>query len=289
MITVIPTTSAEHLIHKIDKAKGIKVVHPERNKDNERLFPDGEVYTRINDVEKLEGRVVVLHAGMPNPNIGLTELEMLLEILRLNKEITIEVFFTYFAYGMQDKAFEGGETNVAENILKKLVNYYEVKRVYAIDAHFQGKQWINKYPFTNVSAVSLLKAAAEKENPELVYATPDAGSHRRTGIKGTKKKRIDSYNNEMECDDNFSNSVKGKTVAVIDDLLETGGTLDKFYDECKKCGARDVVALITHAVLPVGLNRIANKYPKLYLTNSINRRESNVDITHLIADTINKN
>lgn len=289
MATIIPTSSAEHLIHKLAKSKCIIVIQPDRNKDNERLFPDGEVYTRINDVDKLEGRVVILHAGMPNPNIGLTELEMLLEILRMNQEIAIEVFFTYFAYGMQDKAFGNGETNVAENILKKLVNYYGVRRIYAIDAHFQGKQWINKYPFTNVSAVNLLKAAAEKENPELVYATPDAGSHRRTGITGTKKKRIDSYNNEIECDDNFSNSVEGKVVAVIDDLLETGGTLDKFYDECKKCGARDVVALITHGVLPKGLNRITAKYPKLYLTNSINRRESNVEITQLIADTINEN
>ncbi|MFA5135581.1 MAG: ribose-phosphate pyrophosphokinase-like domain-containing protein [Patescibacteria group bacterium] len=286
MVTVIPTSSAEHLIHRFRKSRDISVLLPGRNREGERLFPDGEVYTKIESVEKLGGRVVVLHAGMPNPNIGLIELDMLLEILKTNEKVSVEVFFTYFSYGMQDKAFEPGETNVAENIIKRLVNYYGVQRVYAIDAHFHGRQWINRYPFTNLSAVELLKAAAEKDHPGLVYATPDAGSHRRTGIKGTKKKRIDSYNSEMESDDHFAGSVRGNVVAVIDDLLETGGTLDKFYDECKKCGARDVVALITHGVLPKGISRIVSKYPKLYLTNSINRPEANVDISELIITAL---
>ena len=81
---------------------------------------------RILKADQLRGkRVIVLHSGAPKPNEGLTELELILQILRDN-QIKPEVFFTYFPYGMQDKVFERGETNVAENLVEKLINYNKV-------------------------------------------------------------------------------------------------------------------------------------------------------------------
>jgi ribose-phosphate pyrophosphokinase len=80
--------------------------------------------------------------------------------------------------------------------------------------------------------------------------------------------------------------IRGRIVAVVDDLLETGGTLERFLRECKKYGAQKVIALVTHGVLKSGIQRTKKKYAKLYLTNTINQLQTNVDITKLITESL---
>jgi len=130
---LISTSTTEHLASKQNKfamgqAKNIEVIFPNKNKDGKRYFPDGEVYMRILKANKLrDKKVIVLHSGAPKPNEGLIELELILQILRDNG-VKPEIFFSYFPYGMQDKVFEKGEANVAENLIEKLINYYKVKK-----------------------------------------------------------------------------------------------------------------------------------------------------------------
>jgi len=292
MKTFITTTSStQHLAEKIEKKRpDFKIIFPTENKDGKRHFPDGEIYMKIPKAEKLKNRrVIVLHAGMPKPNEGLIELELILQILR-DSQTKPEVFFTYFPYSQQDKVFEKGETNVAENLTEKLVNYYGVKKIYIIDPHFGGKKWLRKYPIISISATPLLiKKAKEDFSEEIMFLSPDIGGKRRTGFKGTKKQRKDSYTVKIENSKDFKKSVKGKLIGVVDDILETGGTLDRFYDECKRFGAKKVIALITHGILSSGIQRIKKKYWKLYLTNTVRQKKADVDITGLILDTISKN
>lgn len=180
--------------------------------------------------------------------------------------------------------FEKGETNVAENLIEKLVNYYRVKRIYIIDAHFYGRKWVKKYPIINISAVPILLEKAKKDfGKDVLFLSPDIGGKRRTKISGFKKKRVDSFNVEM-----FSPklSFKGKIIAVVDDIIKTGGTLLKFQEIAKKDGAKKVIALITHGVIPTGVAKIKKKYSKLYLTNTIKQKESNINITDLILKTL---
>ena len=288
-INIIATNQAEHIGKNLAK-KGLKVIFPEKNREGKRYFPDGEVYVKIFKAEKLRGRTIVLHSGAPNPNAGIIELEMILEILRKSKAKPIEVFFTYFPYGKQDNVFEKGETNAAENLIKKLVDYYGVSKIYIIDAHFLGREWVKKYSVINVSAVDLLIQSVHQDFPEAIFLPPDIGSERRTGLKlkGLKKKRIDSYLVKIKSDEEFKRIVRGKVVGVIDDMVETGATLVPFWQECKKCQAKEVIALITHGVLSEGIKKIKSKYSKLYLTNTIDRKEANIDIADLVFDVITK-
>ena len=154
---LIPTSTAGHLVKNILKKNGnFEIIFPDLSKDGKRYFPDGEVYMKILKANRMKDkRVIVLHSGAPKPNEGLIELELILQILRDNN-IKPEVFFSYFPYGMQDKVFEGGETNVAENLVEKLVNYYKVKKIYIVDPHFGGRKWVKKYPIVSISAVPLL-------------------------------------------------------------------------------------------------------------------------------------
>jgi len=252
---IIPTSTAEHLVKKIGtKANNLKVIFPEKNKEGKRSFPDGELYLRISKAHRLKNkRVVVLHSGAPEPNEGLVELKIILQILKDNK-VKPEVFFSYFPYGMQDKVFEKGETNVAENLIKELVNYYKVKKIYIIDPHFGGRDWIKKYPIVNISAVPfLIRKAWQKNHENILFLSPDKGGKRRTGLSAIRKERLNSFKVKI-----FSSKVnfKGKIVGVVDDIVETGGTLLRFYDFAKKSGAKKVIALITHGALHSGISKI---------------------------------
>ncbi len=295
---IIPTSQALHLAPKqsefatgqakniLARAKNFEIIFPNLSKDEKKYFPDGEIYIRISRAKKLKGgRVIVLHSGAPKPNEGLMELELILQILRDNR-LKPEVFFTYFPYGMQDKVFEKGETNAAENLIEKLVNYYKIKKIYVVDPHFGGRKWVTKYPIVNVSAVPLLiKKAEEDFNENIYFLSPDTGGKRRTKISGFEKKRLNSFNVEI-----FSSklNLKGKIVAAVDDMVKTGGTLLKFAEIAKKAGAKKTIALITHGVMPSGIARVKKEYSKLYLTNTIKQKGLSIDITGLILKTISK-
>jgi len=286
-IYLIPTTTTEHLVKNLSATeKNLKIVFPDLSRDGKRLFPDGEIYVKILKTRRLKNkRVIVLHSGAPKPNEGLMELELILQILRDNK-IEPEVFFAYFPYGMQDKVFEKGETNVAENLIEKLINYYKVRKIYTIDPHFGGRKWAKKYPIISISAVPILiEKAKEDFGKNILFLSPDIGGKRRTKIPGFKKKRLNSFDVKIFSP---SSNLKGKIVGVVDDMIKTGGTLLKFYKIAKKAGAKKIIALITHGVMPDGISKIKRRYLKLYLTNTIKRKDSNIDITDLISKNILK-
>jgi len=279
--SIIFTSTTEHLLANLKKkAKGLKFILPEKNKEGKRFFPDGEVYMRIRGVKNLKGkRVVVLHSGAPNPNDGLIELKLILHILK-DHGIRPELFFTYFPYGQQDHVFQHGEGNIAESLIKKFLYYYGVKKIYAVDPHFGKMPWAKNYPIVHISATQILLAKAKKDfGKDILFLSPDKGGKRRTGISGLKKKRADSFNVEI-----FSSQVQveGKTVAVVDDLLETGGTLCRCHESVIKSGAKEAIALITHGVLNSGIKRVKDKFSKLYLTNTINKKVANVDVSDTI-------
>ena len=282
---LIPTSSVEYLAKSIlRKTEAFEIVFLDLNRDRKRYFPNGEIYIRILKANKLRGkRVIVLHSGAPRPNEGLVELELILQILK-NYKVKPEVFFTYFPYGMQDKIFGGGEINVAENLVEKLVNYYKVRKIYVIDPHFGGRKWVKKYPIVSISAVPLLiKKVKDDFAGNILFLSPDKGGQRRTKISGFKKERRNSFSVKI-----FSPKInlKGKIVAVIDDMVKTGGTLLKFYEVAKKEGAKKIIALVTHGVIPSGVLKIKKKYSKHYLTNTIKQRGPNVDITELVIKTL---
>ena len=282
---LIFTSFSEHLAEKIKKKpNNLEVICLGKNKDGKRLFPDGEVYARIKEIKNLKNRsVIIVHSGSPCPNKGLMELETVLQILKDN-QIKPKLFFAYFPYGQQDKIFLEGEANIAEGLIKKFINYYGVKKIWGVDLHFEGRNWLKKYPVVNISAAPLLMEKARSDfGKNILFVSPDKGGKRRTGIAGMKKERIDSFNVRIIPEKIF---VKNKIVAAVDDIVETGGTLLRFQKAVKKAGAKKIIALATHGILPDGIKRIKEKFDKLYLTNSVKQKWANIDITPLIKKAL---
>ncbi|PIR71704.1 MAG: hypothetical protein COU43_01050 [Candidatus Nealsonbacteria bacterium CG10_big_fil_rev_8_21_14_0_10_37_25] len=286
---IIPTSITEHLAKKIlVKTEIFEIIFPDLSKDGGRYFPDREVYMKILKANQLRGkRVIILHSGAPRPNEGLIELELILQILRDNK-IQPEVFFAYFPYGMQDKVFEKGETNVAENLIEKLVNYYRVKTIYVIDPHFGGRKWMKKYPITNISAIPILMKEAKKDfGKDILFLATDEGGKRRFKVNGFNKIRKNSHTVELTLSKKLEKIIKGKVIGIVDDILKTGGTLIKASEKCKKLKSRKVLGLVTHGVLKEGIKKVRKNFEKLYLTNSINQPEiPQIDITKLILKNL---
>ncbi|MBZ9569683.1 ribose-phosphate pyrophosphokinase-like domain-containing protein [Patescibacteria group bacterium] len=286
---IIPTSQVEHLRKNIlAKTEAPKVILAELSKDGKRYFPDGEVYMRILKANRLKGkRVIVLHSGAPKPNEGLVELELILQILK-DYKIKPEVFFSYFPYGKQDEVFEEGETNAAKNLIEKLTRYYKAKKIYTVDAHFLRRKWVKKYPIVSLSAIPILiEKAKENFGKNILFLTTGA-SGRRYKINSFNKIRKNSCTIKLEISNKFKKIIKGRIIGVVDDLLETGGTLLKVYDVCKKLKAKNIICLVTHGVLRKGILRIKENYSHFYLTNTINQKESNIDITDLILNTLQK-
>ncbi len=283
----IPTTGARHLFPLGAKTLvpvGGRVVIPTPNKEGTYRFPDGEVYLRISGVKRAQ-HITVIHSGYPDPNGGLIELYMLLNILRQDpRPCTIDVIFTAIPYARQDKAYYEGELNAAETLMRTLFVHHNVRRVLTIDAHFANERWTKKFLplFVNVSASQTLMNAALQNEPTILFMAPDAGSTRRAHIKGAKKHRENSYAVTVDVGNEFSAKINGRVVAVVDDILATGATLERFYHEVKKLGAKKVLALVTHGVNPAGIQRTQALYDGLYLTDTIERREANVSVDKIL-------
>ncbi|MDD5165046.1 MAG: ribose-phosphate pyrophosphokinase-like domain-containing protein [Candidatus Pacebacteria bacterium] len=281
---VIPTTTVRHLFAEHAQANIMSgnIVIPTGNKEGAYRFPDGEVYLRVPGLKHAE-KIIVVHSGYPDPNGGLIELYMLLDIIeQYNPRAQINVVFTCIPYARQDKAYYEGELNAAQTLINTLTGRYGVSRVTTIDAHFAHERWTKKLPITNVSAVGHLKDTAAAEHPGIIFMAPDAGSTRRTHIKGATKQRLNSYNVTVDIGNSLSASMNGQTIGVVDDILATGTTLERFYQEAKRNGAKKVFALITHGCNPAGIERIKALYDGLYLTNSINRPEANVQLDKML-------
>lgn len=120
--TLIATTHAEHLLRHIKSTDTIRVTSLLKNSDHKRLFPDGEVYVEVPDLPRGQ-RIVVLHAGAPDPNTGIVELELLLQTLSRLGHQYLEVFFSYMPYGMQDNPKSTHTAHSAEDLIRKLVQY----------------------------------------------------------------------------------------------------------------------------------------------------------------------
>lgn len=281
MVDIIITSNAGHLAKNLSKYAEFNINYLRKNKDGLKDFPDGEVYVNLGELSA--ERTVVLHSGAPDPNTGLVELEFVLCLLKSRKIRRIELFLAYFPYCRQDSVFEEGEINAAESLVARWVDFYGIKKIFVIDPHFEGRDWLIKYPVFQVSGISAVIQAASKKYPDILLVAPDEGSAKRNKLRGFCKERKNSYDVEVSCPEDLAKSINGRIVGVIDDMIGTGGTMVKACKKCKELGAKKVVALATHGVLDDGVARVSDTYDDMFLSNSIRNNCANVDISETIS------
>lgn len=241
-------------------------------------FADSEINVEVR--ENVRGKDVFLLQSTSRPaNDNLMELLILADAVRRSSAHRITAVLPYFGYARQDRRPRSARVSISAKVVADMVAVAGINRVLTVDLHADQIQGFFNIPVDNVygSPVLIDHALSENyENPLVV--SPDVGGVVRAraiakqmhdvGLAIIDKRR--SGPNEAEVV-NIIGDVENHTCILVDDIVDTAGTLCNSGDELKNRGARRVVAYITHPVLSGdALSTIASSgVDELFVTDTI--------------------
>ncbi|MEE9440388.1 MAG: ribose-phosphate diphosphokinase [Candidatus Thermoplasmatota archaeon] len=217
-----------------------------------KRFPDDEFYVRILDDVKGED-VLIIQTTYPDTKI--VELLLMQDAVYEAGANEITVALPYFGYSRQDKKFEDGEPISARAIAEHISLHAD--RIITVDPHKEHLLDFFNSPAYSCSAVVEIAKYLKEKDVDFVLA-PDKGAKKRAqqaaGIIGCEydymeKTRIDGTTIKIKPK---NLDAKNKNVAIIDDIISTGGTMAKSIRELKKQGAKKVSVACTHGLFVGG-------------------------------------
>jgi ribose-phosphate pyrophosphokinase len=238
-------------------------------------FLDGEIEPSFN--ESVRGDVIFLVQSTFGPAENLMELLLMIDAARRASAKSIIVVMPYYGYARQDRK-DKPRVSIGAKLVANLLTTAGADRIVTMDLHAGQIQGFFDIPLDHLYSIGVFFPYLEQLNLEQVaVAAPDAG--------GAKRAR--EYATFLKCDliliDKFREranevasmkvigEVKGKNVLIIDDLVDTAGTLCKAADHLMKEGAASVRAVVTHPILSgPAYERIAeSSLTELITTNTI--------------------
>jgi len=217
-------------------------------------FPDGEV--RIQILENVRGADVFVVQPTCRPvNDNLVELLIMLDAFRRASADRITAVMPYYGYARQDRK-DRPRVPISSKVVADLVTSAGANRVLALDLHAGQIQGYFNIPVDHLYASPVLvDYFKHKTLGQLTVVSPDAGGVERARLFAKRidaplaivdKRRIDVNVSEVM---HLIGDVSGRTAIVIDDIIDTAGTLVKTAEALLKNGATKVYAAATHAVL----------------------------------------
>jgi ribose-phosphate pyrophosphokinase len=219
-------------------------------------FSDGEITVEV--MENVRGRdVFVVQPSCPPVNDNLMELLVAADALRRASAARITAVIPYFGYARQDRRPRSQRVAISAKLAASMIGTAGVDRVLTVDLHADQIQGFFDIPVDNVYASPVLLHDAWKQKYEnMVVVSPDVGGVVRARALA---KRLDDSElaiidkrrpqaNEAQVM-HIIGDVEGKTCVLVDDMIDTAGTLCKAVTALKEKGAVKVVAYITHPVL----------------------------------------
>ncbi len=262
-LILISGTSNPQLAGDIAKKLGVELT-PTTIKQ----FNDGETYVRIN--ESVRGSNVFVIQSTSNPvNDNLMELLITIDALKPASAGELTAVIPYYGNSRQDRKSTSREPITAK-LVASMLEAAGADRVVTIDLHVDQIQGFFNVPSDNLTAMPILaKAIAEKKLKNLVVVAPDAGSATRARRLAdlllvdlaiiNKRRQAHGESKVME----LIGDVKNKNAILLDDMIDTGGTIANAAAELKKKGAKDVYICATHAIFSKdAIKKLDNKYIK---------------------------
>jgi ribose-phosphate pyrophosphokinase len=241
-----------------------------------RTFSDGETLVEIG--ENVRGSdVFVIQPTCPPVNQNLMELLIMIDALRRASARRITAVIPYYGYGRQDRKV-APRTPITAKLVADLITTPGARRVLAMDLHAGQIQGFFNIPVDNLFAAPvLLEYIREHFLENLVMVSPDAGGVERTRAFAKRleaqlaiiDKRRERPNESQVM--NIIGNVKGKHVVILDDMVDTAGTLCQAAQALQEHGAKVIHACTTHPVLSgPAIKRIeASPISKLIVTDTI--------------------
>jgi len=296
---ILSGTSNPKLSKEISKLLKLKLVNT-----NIKRFSDGEIYIEIN--EKIRGNSVFVIQSTSNPaNDNLMELLLCIDALRRSSAKNITAVIPYYGYARQDRKVVP-RTSISAKVVANLITNAGASRVVTVDLHAGQIQGFFDMPVDNLFTTPLFARYIKRKlkNKKLICVSPDVGGVQRTRGLATKikadlaiidKRRPRPGKSQVM---NIIGDVKGKTCIIVDDIIDSGGTIVNAVDALKKNGAEDVYVFITHAVLSgdAAQKIKKSKIKKLVITDSIdnskkiknNNKIEVLSISSLMAEAIKR-
>ncbi|WP_448953538.1 ribose-phosphate pyrophosphokinase [Labrys neptuniae] len=242
-----------------------------------RRFADMEIFVEIQENVRGTDVFVIQSTSFPT-NDHLMELLIITDALRRSSARRITAVIPYFGYARQDRR-ASGRTPISAKLVANLITHAGVDRVLTLDLHAGQIQGFFDIPTDNLFAAPVMERdiKAHMELDKLMVVSPDVGGVVRARALAKRidaplaivdKRRERAGESEVM---NVIGDVKGRTCILIDDIIDSGGTLVNAAEALLERGAKDVLAYITHGVLSGGaVARIASsKLRELVITDSI--------------------
>lgn len=266
-----------------------------------KRFADGELYIQIQ--ESIRGCDVYLIQPTCQPvNDHLMELLIMIDACRRASARQITAVIPYYGYARADRKTAGRESITAK-LVANLITQAGANRILAMDLHSAQIQGYFDIPFDHVyGSPVLLDYLASKQLSDIVVVSPDVGGVARARAFAKKlndaplaiiDKRRQAHNVAEVM--NVIGEVAGKTAVLVDDMIDTGGTISQGAKLLREEGARQVYACATHAVFsPPAKERLSSGlFEEVIVTNTIQLPESDhfeqltvLSVANLLGETI---
>ena len=219
-------------------------------------FSDGEVMVEV--TETVRGREVFIIQSLCVPtNDNLMELLVMADAIRRASAVKITAVIPYMGYARQDRRTRSARVPITAKVVANMIAAAGIDRVLTVDLHADQIQGFFDMPLDNVYASPVLLGDIWKQKYEnMVVVSPDVGGVVRaralakrlddTELAIIDKRRPNPNESEVM---NIIGEVDDRTCIIIDDLVDTAGTLGNAAGALKEFGAERVVAYCTHAVL----------------------------------------
>jgi ribose-phosphate pyrophosphokinase len=258
-----------------------------------KRFSDGEI--NVNITESVRGQdLFIIQPTCAPANDNLMELLIIVDALKRSSAGTINAVIPYFGYARQDRK-AAPRVPISAKLVADMLETAGVQRVITIDLHAAQIQGFFNIPVDHlVGATLFVKYIQDKNLKNPIIASPDVGGVARARSYAEKlgydlvivdKKREKANVAEVM---NIIGDVAGKDVIILDDMVDTAGTLTKAANALKAKGATSVMACCTHGVLSgPAYDRLTNSsLDELVITDTIPQKSSHEKVTVLTASEI---
>lgn len=268
-------------------------------------FSDGEVFVEIK--ENVRGRnAYVIQSTCPPANDNLMEVLILVDALKRASAQEINVILPYYGYSRQDRKV-APRTPISAKLVANLLESAGATRVISMDLHAGQIQGFFDVPFDNIFAMPVMLDHIRKnftDHENLVIVSPDAGGVERArayakrlnaSVAMIDKRRLRPNEAKVM---NIVGEVKGKTAILIDDMIDTAGTLVQAADAVLERGATEVYAAATHGIFsgPAHERITQSKLKQVFITDTIplssqmqnSDKITQLSVADLIADAIHR-
>lgn len=239
-------------------------------------FSDGEV--QINIEESVRGcDVYVIQSTCAPVNTHMMELLIMIDALKRASAKSINIVIPYYGYARQDRKARSREP-IAAKLVADLIETAGANRVITLDLHAPQIQGFFDIPIDHLQGVPILSSYIEKKNLEdVIIVSPDHGGVTRARKMADRLKApigiIDKRRPRPNVAEvmNIIGNIEGKTAILVDDIIDTAGTMTLAANALIENGAKEVYACCTHPVLSgPAIERIENsQIRELVVTNSI--------------------